>query len=160
LYTLADVTRITGAKRRSVQLWAEAGVIKADLATERAGAGVHRSFDRNEVIIACVVNGVAVQGVPIGKLLKLSSNLRYALLTAIDRESVIKIFNDALNRKERNIVFFNLQCQVHIWSSKHSETPLREFLISILSSPNISAVCVDLNACLAGASFIIEPSQR
>jgi hypothetical protein len=76
LYTLADLTQITGAKRRSVQLWAEAGVIQAAPASERAGSGVHREFSRREAIVACIVAAFAFTGIPIGRLLQISKATR------------------------------------------------------------------------------------
>jgi hypothetical protein len=78
-YTLADLTRITGARRRSVQLWAEAGVIRAAPATERAGTGTHRRFSRDEAIIACIVSAFARRQMPIGQLLQISSLIRSGL---------------------------------------------------------------------------------
>ena len=42
-YTLADLERVTGAKRRSLQLWADAEVIQAD-PRRRAGTGTHGGF--------------------------------------------------------------------------------------------------------------------
>src|SRR5262245_28796105 len=75
-YTLADLTRITGAKRRSVQLWAEAGVIHAKRETERRGTGTHRRFSRTEAIIACIVHAFARQQMAIGALLTISKAVR------------------------------------------------------------------------------------
>lgn len=75
-YTLADLTRITGAKRRSVQLWAEAGVIRAKRDTERRGTGTHRRFSRDEAIIACIVHAFAKQQMSIGTLLMISKVVR------------------------------------------------------------------------------------
>jgi hypothetical protein len=79
LYTLADLTRITGAKRRTVQLWAEAGVIRARPATERGGTGVHRQFSIEEAFIACVMTAFVELRMGIGTLLKLSKLLRGTL---------------------------------------------------------------------------------
>lgn len=77
-YTLADLTRLTGAKRRTVQLWAEAGVIVADPGTDRAGTGTHRKFSRQEAIIALVVNPLARLHISIGDLLKVADSVRRA----------------------------------------------------------------------------------
>jgi hypothetical protein len=75
-YTLADIVRISGAKRRSIQLWAEAGVIHAHTSTERKGTGTHRRFRRDEVIIACIINVFSMRQVAIGELQRLASGLR------------------------------------------------------------------------------------
>jgi hypothetical protein len=75
-YTLADLERVTGAKRRSLQLWADAGVIEADRSTRRAGTGTHRRFSRNEAIIACIIHGFALHQMAIGELFYVSMCLR------------------------------------------------------------------------------------
>jgi hypothetical protein len=78
-YTLADLERVTGAKRRSLQLWADAGVIKAMRGTNRAGTGTHRLFSREEAIVACVVYAFALHQIAIGELLSISTKVREAL---------------------------------------------------------------------------------
>ncbi len=78
-YSLADVVRITGGKRRSVQLWAEAGAIRAYSATDKRGTGTHRRFSRDEVIIACCLNGLARRQVGIGELIRIGRGLRQYL---------------------------------------------------------------------------------
>ena len=78
-YTLAQVTKRTGAKRRSVQLWADAGIIEADPDTDRAGTGVHRRFALDEVKIAALLAPLADWGVPIGWLRHFARSFRTAL---------------------------------------------------------------------------------
>ena len=76
MYTLSDLARISGAKRRSVQLWAEAGALKADPITNRMGPGVHRRFSRQEAQIAKLLFPLADIGLPIGKLLRVAESVR------------------------------------------------------------------------------------
>jgi hypothetical protein len=78
-YSLADVVDISGGKRRSVQLWAEAGAIHALPRTERRGSGTHRRFSRDEVIIACCLNGLARRQVGVGELVRIAKALRKVL---------------------------------------------------------------------------------
>jgi hypothetical protein len=78
-YSLADVVNITGGKRRSVQLWADAGAIHALPRTDRRGTGTHRRFSRDEVIIACCVNSLARRQVGIGELARIGKALRKLL---------------------------------------------------------------------------------
>ena len=88
-YTLADLTRITGAKRRAVQTWAEAKVIEAEAKTERAGRGTHRRFSRDEAIIACIVRSFAMRQMSIGELLNVSNAIRKQLKKGgVDRKVV------------------------------------------------------------------------
>jgi hypothetical protein len=80
-FSLADLTALTKSKRRSVQLWAEAGVIQADQSTERAGTGTHRRFSRDEAMIACLISGLTRHfQMPIGVLIQVSEGIRQTAL--------------------------------------------------------------------------------
>lgn len=78
-FALADLERITGAKARSIQLWADAGVLKARPATERGGSGKHRRFSRDEAIVACIVAPFAARRISIGEVLNVSNAVRRQL---------------------------------------------------------------------------------
>jgi hypothetical protein len=75
-YSLADLVEITGAKPRSLQIWAERGVIHPIKSTSGAGTGVHRLFSRKEAIIACIIHPFALRQIAIGELLAISDRLR------------------------------------------------------------------------------------
>jgi hypothetical protein len=146
MYTLADITRMCGAKRRSVQLWAEAGAIVAEPGTSREGSGVHRVFDRNEVIIACILHGLAVQAVSIGKLVMLATLLRGARPSPYWNEEL----EDALANRESNFLVYDGNDQLWFWSTK-SKATLDDVITKMVGPATLSTVCVNLNACLAGA---------
>jgi hypothetical protein len=95
-YSLADVVRMSGGKRRSVQLWAEAGAIKAFARTDKRGTGTHRRFSREEAIIACLLNGLARRQVGIGELIRIGKGLRKFLNTENSRRE----FENAISFKE------------------------------------------------------------
>jgi hypothetical protein len=78
-YSLGDLEKITRAKRRSIQLWADAGVIQAGRSTERAGTGIHREFSRDEAIVACIIRPFALRRMSIGELLFISGAIRTTL---------------------------------------------------------------------------------
>lgn len=75
-YSLADLTKATGAKRRAVQFWAERGIIQAEALTERAGTGTHRTFSRKEAIVACLVHPFARLQMQTGQLVVIASEIR------------------------------------------------------------------------------------
>jgi hypothetical protein len=94
MYTLADLTRISGLKRRTVQLWAEGGALIAEPATERQGSGVHRLFSRSEAIICVMLAQLGSVSPPIGRLKFMAGLIRKELrrkhsLFLEDIESVI-----------------------------------------------------------------------
>jgi hypothetical protein len=76
-YTLADLARVTGAKRRSLQLWADAKIIAANRGTDRAGTGTHRRFSRKEAIIACIIHAFALHQIAIGELQHIARVVRF-----------------------------------------------------------------------------------
>lgn len=78
-YTLADIVRRTGAKRRSVQLWADAGVIRALEETQHGGSGVHRLFGDQELEIAALVSALAEMAISIGALKFIADHIRQAM---------------------------------------------------------------------------------
>jgi len=92
-FTLADLTKLTSAKRRSVQIWAEAGVIQAIPETERAGTGTHRRFSRSEAIIACLINAWARRQQPVGVLQRIAALFREGLENPYIRKSIDKAIN-------------------------------------------------------------------
>ncbi len=77
--TLSEVAKLTGAKRRSVQLWADAGIIRPVKGTDRAGTGVHRRFSIEEVRLIALLVPLAKWGVPIGWLQYFASEFRRAI---------------------------------------------------------------------------------
>jgi hypothetical protein len=102
-YTLADLTRLVGCKRRSAQLWAEAGVIKAEPETDRHGTGTHRRFSRDEAIIACMIAPFAARQVSIGGLKSIAAVLRAELVSNGSMRSVV---NRAMSDEQDAIVAF------------------------------------------------------
>jgi len=79
-FTLSRLAEIARVPKRAVQLWADAGVVKADPSTMLAGSGVHRRFNRDELIVACIVAPFAKQKIAIGGLQVISDGVRGLLL--------------------------------------------------------------------------------
>jgi hypothetical protein len=78
-FSLAEVVKRTGAKRRAIQLWADGGVILATPETDRAGTGHHRTFEPQEVQIAAILAPLAQLQISIGVLKRFAGVLRQAL---------------------------------------------------------------------------------
>jgi hypothetical protein len=88
-YSLRDLVEVTGAKPRSLQLWADRKVIHAVADTDDAGSGVHRRFSRDEAIIACMVHAFALRQISIGELKVIAQIFRSALRIPRTRAKVI-----------------------------------------------------------------------
>lgn len=73
--TLADLERITGAKRRSLQLWADAGAIRPE-GQSHAGTGRHRLFSDDETRVAAILAIIASRQIAIGQLVKYAVETR------------------------------------------------------------------------------------
>jgi hypothetical protein len=90
-YTLADLTKFTGAKRRTIQHWSEVGVLLALPSTDRGGTGVHRRFSKEEAVVACLVNAYARRlQMTVGVLLRVSKVLRDSWKHARFRSAIEK----------------------------------------------------------------------
>jgi hypothetical protein len=90
-YTVADIIKATGAKRRTVQFWADREIIRATKATQEGGPGVHRSFTRDELIIACLIHPLSLgwredQTRSVGELIQVASSIRMQLKHDFSRE--------------------------------------------------------------------------
>ncbi len=158
MYSLADLVRITGAKRRSLQLWADRGALQADAGTDAAGSGVHRSFSKEEAVIACVLDGFARQEVSIGNLCRVARGVRTYLRVPHLRET----FNEALCGKGMTFLIYNLEGHINLWSETRSKAAIDEqlslakMLTSMIGENSISAIVVDLNAAFRSAKFELD----
>ena len=140
---------MTGAKRRTVQLWAEAGVIVAARATERQGSGVHREFSMDEAMVACVVAEIARFGVPIGKLISVG----FAIRRFLDPSTKTRLTIDAAFNNSRPVYMcLRIHRENGGVSGNFLDDPPAETCKEVfnnMSLNNPAAVIVFLNACLA-----------
>jgi hypothetical protein len=88
-YSLSDLARITGAKRRALQLWAEAGAILTQDGDIHGGRGTHRRYSRDEAIIACLLAPLSrVHQMPIGGLVEVGARVRGILSVPAHRAHI------------------------------------------------------------------------
>jgi hypothetical protein len=164
LHTLSDITRITGGNRRTVQFWAEQGVLRST--RQHEGSGVPREFDDREVIVACVVNGLSSQGVPVGKLIAAANGVRSHLVPPINRE----MFNDAIAGQGVNLLLLATYSaksdvgpketsEVSMFSDTRTDSTLEDWIKFLITSDLVAFVCVNLNACLARVLFRLAQSS-
>ena len=85
-YTIGDIVARTGAKERSVLMWADALAILPDGGTNRGGRGVHRQFKWRELEIAAVLAAVAPFRLPIGVMVQVGNIVRSGLNLADEPE--------------------------------------------------------------------------
>jgi hypothetical protein len=78
-FTLAHVAAAAGVKPRTAQIWAEAGAIVPVRGTDRRGTGVHRRFNRDEVMIACILASPAKLQMSIGTLIAIAGRVRASM---------------------------------------------------------------------------------
>jgi hypothetical protein len=131
-YTLSELSKATGAKPRSIQLWADAGIIKAAAATERAGSGTHRRFNRQEAVIACILAPFAEQKVAIGGLSQIARGLRGVSELRDRTDGKADFLGDALRGVRTYLVvkWGSLKGKTQIVGSlivSEKETPAMEF---------------------------------
>jgi hypothetical protein len=146
-YSLADVVRMTGGKRRSVQLWAESGAILAYPATDKRGTGTQRRFSRDEVIIACCLNGLARRLIGIGELIRVGRGLRAFLNRGKSRADI----EGAISGKEQweyyLVIFWTEEKDPYVMLLDESEFSLE---ISDRVKGHGLSIILPLTKCLAG----------
>src|SRR5277367_2644721 len=147
MYALADLVRFTGAKRRAVQLWAEGGAIVAEPDTEHAGAGVHRVFSQDEVVVACVVAAFAQDSAPIGFLIRAGKDIRGLLSRPHSKNDVYKAVIDV----ERRFLIYDKTDRPLVFRVSHPDfvDVLTTYLLQGMRDSNIKANIVYLNGCFA-----------
>lgn len=104
--TLSEVIRRTGAKKRSLQLWTDAGIVRVAPSTDRAGSGVHRRYEEGEERLIAILAGLAKLNVPIGWLKYFASEFRKRFANEIrshDHPTVSKNNIRALERASAGI---------------------------------------------------------
>jgi hypothetical protein len=108
-YGIGDIVAKTGAKQRSVLMWADALALWPQGGTGHAGRGVHRRFSWTEVQIAAVLHHVAPFRLPIGTMAAVGSIVRLMILSKglpAERGSPARLADavQAVVRGERNDV--------------------------------------------------------
>jgi hypothetical protein len=90
-YSLSHLAAMTDLTPRTVQVWAEAGALRALSGTDRRGTGVPRRFSWDEAAIACVLAPLSKLQVSIGTLLQVAGSVRSNM--EILRPRLIKAMN-------------------------------------------------------------------
>jgi MerR HTH family regulatory protein len=143
VYSLADLARLTGAKRRTIQFWAEAGALEAASETERKGAGVHREFSKDELLIACVLNRLfRFNASSIGTLIEVASMVRASLIPKYFRE----IIYDAVYSNVKAFFIISEDKTVFFYRDCDDPTSLADGFAKMRESNAISNV-ICLNHC-------------
>jgi hypothetical protein len=162
LHNLSDITRITGGNRRTLQFWAEQGVLRST--RQHEGSGIPREFDDHEIVVACIVNGLSSQGVPISKLVGAANSVREYLRLPIYRAS----FNDAIEGRGINLLLLasysgqNAQkwmFETSLFSDTRTDGNLDNSIGLLITDDFLGFVSINLNACLSGVPFrLAHPS--
>ena len=162
--TLSEVAKLTGAKRRSVQLWADAGIIQPVKGTDRAGTGVHRRFSIEEVRLIALLVPLAKWGVPIGWLQYFASEFRRAIAEGgsdrarpkMTRERLAGALSRATEGKGNNYLLF-MHLVEYLWfevitdEEGPSSVDLTRCFASSWRTSSMMGV-LDLNASFRGLS--------
>jgi hypothetical protein len=101
-FNLADLVEITGAKRRTVQLWAEAGALIADRGTEKAGTGVYRKFNRKEAIVASILTALSRLKISIGVMVEIAATTRWVM----DQGDAVDEFEGCISGEKTLYLFY------------------------------------------------------
>ena len=150
IYTLADIERLTGAKRRAAQVWADARILQPVPESDRAGSGTHRRFTQKELEIAAVLAPLAGMGIPIGSLARVATVIRKLPLWSKreneNAKNMLEIMERARQGEGRNFL---------VCSGVKTARPLIDFVseedgsIRIRTAPRTEgAILVDLNEAL------------
>ena len=105
-YSLSHLAVMTDLTPRTVQVWAEAGALRALPGTDRRGTGVPRRFSWDEAAIACILAPLSKLQMSIGTLLQVAG--RICAMMGVFRPKFI----DTLNRDTPHVLiisWFNIE---------------------------------------------------
>ena len=143
------MAEISGLNPRTVQFWADKGVIRATPSTSEGGKGVHRTFTYDEFLITCLMNSfTGTQVRAVGELKEIAKTIRFAL-----RGPGRKDFEDAVSGKATCylvlIWLYEQGIQCFIANSKTGRTWL-EAILEDLQTERGRAEIVCLNKWIGG----------
>ena len=101
-FTVSEIARFIGEKPRTVQFWAEVGVLRPIEESFRKGKGVHRRFSRVEIDYANVAHLLSATNSPIGEIESVLHKIRnLSVNSTIDsiKKDFDSIQNDIKNGK-------------------------------------------------------------
>jgi DNA-binding transcriptional MerR regulator len=81
LYTASEVAGLSGSTQRTIRYWGLVGILQPTADSTNSGTGVHRTFTREECVVACVVRYFGDKGLQVGQLMPLSHNVRFTFFT-------------------------------------------------------------------------------
>jgi DNA-binding transcriptional MerR regulator len=150
-YSISDIAAATALPKRTIQFWADKGVLKASALTSDAGKGTHRSFSADELVIACLVHPLSLghrgnQVRSIGELKEISKNLR----SLVKGQATKDYFQEAMAGK--NTCFLTLiwlfgkegHIQTHIQSQKEGDAAISGLLDDLTKVPGrAETICIN-----------------
>jgi len=74
--SLADLMKITGERRRSIQHWTDVGILKPEPGTTGHGPGVHRAYNSGEAVYALIAGELNRRKLPVSEILSITEALR------------------------------------------------------------------------------------
>jgi DNA-binding transcriptional MerR regulator len=151
-YSVSDIAKATGLKTRTIQFWADKGVMRASSVTTDAGKGTHRSFSADELIIACLVHPLSLghkgnQVRSIGELKEISKNLR----SLVKGQATKDYFQRAIDGKDKCFLtliwFFGkemIRIETHIQSEREGQTSISALLHDLANAPGrAETICIN-----------------
>jgi DNA-binding transcriptional MerR regulator len=155
-YSVSDIAKATGLKTRTIQFWADKGVMRASPVTTDAGKGNHRSFSADELIIACLVHPLSLghkgnQVRSIGELKEISKTLRSLVKSPATKD----YFEEVIAGKDT--CFLTLiwlvghGIQTYIQSAKEGSAEIAKVLSGLAKEPG-RAETICLNPWIEGVT--------
>ena len=76
MFEIADLANVTGAPTRSIIFWSDKGALRPERSTASGGKGVHRLFDRDELIVCAILAALHLTSAPIARLRSVAATMR------------------------------------------------------------------------------------
>jgi DNA-binding transcriptional MerR regulator len=148
-FSVSEVAQTSGVNPRTIQFWADKGVIRATPSTSEAGKGTHRSFSYDELLIACLMNSFSgTQVRAVGELKTIAKAIR-TILKGPDRVHFEAAVTDSANCFLILIWLGEKGLETMITSSKEGTAEVASVLSDLRETPGRAEI-ICLNKWIGG----------
>lgn len=104
-YTIGEIAAAHGEKVRTVQFWADSGVIQPIEGTGRKGKGTQRRFSDAEMRLAGLAKRLAAMNCPVGELVQIC-DIGRSLSVSQSLNSALKTYEEIRDRRAEKSISF------------------------------------------------------
>jgi hypothetical protein len=150
VFEMADLANVSDTPLRRVTFWADRGALVADPDTDKGGQGTHRTFSRDEAIIACILSAFYLDEAPIARLIDVAITIRALLKNKDTRQDI----ENAIHGKGQAFLFLDQMASPYVYAGHYKPDGTKtysgicDYAMEQMTVRNRKANIIALHACL------------